>query len=294
MSHGNRISIIISLFFLFIVTAKGQMTIDAGEDTTYCVGTDMSTMRLGDNLVIKKANTPYTIKWECKVNVSENLIFTANDFLDDTTSVSPKIIDYLTWPEWIKFMVHVTDSENQYAKDSIDIRFSSFNYLLGYFSFTLNQGDSVLLNAPYIGGGIEPLAFFYEPQSGLSSPNELVTWAKPDTTTLYSQVAIDSCGCISEPNHAYLIHIIPTVINNLRNDTSEKLNIRQIGSKLFFDNPSNLNSTMKVFSLNGQLILNSFINGNYFDFKETLMNNRIYVVSITIGNITENKKIKIY
>lgn len=182
--------------------------VNAGNDTTYCVGLYSTDIPMGLKINIQNGVAPYTYAWECKVPKGNYSFYTASDFLNDTTALSPSF----TYPpgnnQWVTFTLHVTDSENNSGKDSIRLRFSKFGYLLGYPGVEINKGDSILLSFSSIGGGIEPLKFHYQPEAGLSNPDSLVTWAKPEVSTTYDIIATDSCGCVSEPNTAYYVMVM--------------------------------------------------------------------------------------
>ena len=112
-----------------------------GNDTTFCAGLQSNTISMGNHLKIGNGIPPYTFRWECRDKVSPTLIFTASDFLNDT---APANSPYFTgWPitqEWLKFIIHITDSEGKCAKDSINVRFSSFAYLTGYMVKEVEKG----------------------------------------------------------------------------------------------------------------------------------------------------------
>lgn len=285
-------------FLLLTNNCYSQLTVNAGTDTTFCRGLYLDTFHIGKNMVIENGNEPYSYKWECEVKVTDDLIYTAGDFLNDTTIRSPFFIDYLTGSEWIKFYVEVKDAENNFAKDSLNVRFSGFSYLTAYIVIEAQKGDTLLFNQSSVGGGIEPLHFYWQPVTGLSNADSLVTWCYTDSlnnySTNYEIVAVDSCGCISAPNQAYEVRIVPTDIHNIHSEKGKQLRLRLSGTELFFENHKWLNSTIKVYALSGQLIFTSSSNNNHFDFEGILNSNNIYIASVTVGGVTENLKIKIY
>lgn len=175
---------IIFFSLLFSFNSYGQLTVDAGKDTTYCTG--VGKMYLGRNVTIKNGVEPYSISWECEVpRGGLHPFYTASDLLSDTTAVSPIIKGIPINNQWIKFTLNVRDSKNNCAKDAIRVRFSSFVYLTGYPGAQIKKGDSILFRNSSIVGAIEPLEFHWQPKTGLSNPDSLVTWCKPDHTTLY-------------------------------------------------------------------------------------------------------------
>jgi len=80
--------------------------VDAGKDTTYCIGQYAHTMYLGDLAIIKNGVEPYSISWECNVELSEHLTYTVKDFLNDKTLLSPadKSETFFQAPEGCRFL----------------------------------------------------------------------------------------------------------------------------------------------------------------------------------------------
>ncbi len=189
------------------------LTVDAGKDTTFCTGQNFNTMILGTTAKIMNGKPPFKFAWECTYRLTDKLIFTASDFLNDTTLQSPTFKDITLDQDWLKFTLTVTDSENNIARDSLFVRFSSFSYLTGGGQpwFYIEKGDSILLTFPNsgIGGGIEPLTHYWQPKTYLSDPGSVITWCKPDSSIQYEAFAIDSCGCVSAIPTVYDIRVLP-------------------------------------------------------------------------------------
>ena len=194
------------------------LMIDAGKDTTFCTGQNIDSLFLGATAKIENGIPPFSIQWECKIPKGLDEYYTASDLLSDSTILSPRLLYPLNPGEWIKFILHVTDSENNYSKDSISIRFSIFDYLTGggQTRFYIEKGDSILLNFSDagIGGGISPLTYNWQPKTYLTEPDSLITWCKPDSSIQYEVVAIDSFGCVSESVLVYDIRVLPDTIEN--------------------------------------------------------------------------------
>ncbi len=291
----KKIFFLCFISFILLGTKLGfsQVTVDAGKDTTYCVGLYPTTMYL-ENATIKNGVEPYSVKWECKEPKGLYSYYTASDFLNDTTLLSPLIVDHISWPKWIKFIVHVTDSENNYAKDSINVRFSTFAYLTGYSVTELEKGDSILFNQSSVGGGIEPLTFRWQPTIGLTNPDRLVTWCKTDSLTewrtVYDVIATDSCGCVSAPNLMYEIRLHPTGVDELNMVKDNVLNIRKEGTSIYFDNPSKQKARITFYSINGMVLYYLDTNDNYLKVPKLPKNKGIYIIKISIGKLTESSK----
>ena len=211
-------NIVVLLLTLSWVSSYSQLTVDAGNDTTYCTGQNINTMILGTTVKIINGKPPLKFAWECTYRLTDKLVFTASSILSDTTLQTPTFKDIALDQHWLKFTLNVTDSENNIARDSIFVRFSRFSYLTGGGQpwFYIEKGDSILLTFPNsgIGGGIEPLTYYWQPKTYLSDPNSRVTWCKPDSSIQYEAFAIDSCGCVSTILTVYDIRVLPESNDN--------------------------------------------------------------------------------
>jgi len=158
--------------FLISMSTYSQFKVDAGKDTTFCTGQNIDSLFLGTTAKFENGIPPYSIQWECKIPKGLDAYYTASDLLSDSTILSPRFLYPLNPGEWIKFTLHVTDSENNYSKDSISIRFSIFDYLTGggQTRFYIEKGDSILVNFNDvgIGGGISPLTYQWQPKTYLT------------------------------------------------------------------------------------------------------------------------------
>lgn len=232
--RSNFLLLILCFGFFSAISSYGQLSVDVGKDTTYCA--EVGKMYLGDKLIIKNGVEPYSIKWECKVPKGLYSYFTASDLLSDTTVISPFFTYTPSNNQWIKFTIHITDGKNNYAEDSIRVRFSKFGYLTGYAGIEIKKGDSILFKYSSVGGGIEPLEYHWQPKTGLSNPDSLETWCKPNSTTLYDITVIDSCGCVSYPNAVYYVMVLPTGLNEINNDKDNFIaenKLWRIGAKIY-------------------------------------------------------------
>jgi hypothetical protein len=198
--------------------------------------------------------------------------------------------------EWIKFTLHVTDAEGNNAKDSLFIRFSKFGYLTGgRETYFLQKGDSIQVqfnsNTIAIGGGIQPLEYHWQPKTGLTDPESSETWCKPDSSIQYSAIAIDSCGCVSYPAQIYDIRVFTTGLDEITAEKHNALNIRQNGTKLFFNNPLKLKAHITLYSTNGEAIHSFNTIDDHFEISHFLDIQGIFIVKISVGKQTGSGKI---
>ena len=266
-----------------------KLTVDAGNDTTYCTGKGIDSLFLGVNALIKNGTAPYSISWECKVPKGLNTFFTASDLLSDTTILSPQILYAPSNAKWINFVLHITDSVNNYAMDSIKVRFSKFAYLTGYSVHELYKGDSILFQSASIGGGIAPLKFHWQPIIGLLNPDTLVTWCYTDSLvqwrTQYDIIATDSCGCVSYPNLVYEIRVTDTT-----RVSSKKVALAQTkcffsGSGLTVERTNDLPWRLIVTTLTGQVLHISEYTERYLNLTGLgLKPQALYLVTVSDSN----------
>jgi len=287
--------ILITLLGIIPTNGKAQLMVDAGKDTTFCTGQNIDSLFLGTTAKIENGFPPYSIVWECKIPKGGYSFFTASDLLSDTTILSPYFLYNPIHVKRIKFILHVTDSENKYAKDSIYIRFSKFGYLTGggQTIFYIEKGDSILLNINNAGidGNIPPLTYYWRPRIYLSMPDSSITWCKPDSTIQYEVFAIDSCGCLSYPQMAYDIRVLTTGLDDIGTSNDNVLNLRQNGTILFFRNPLKEKAHITFYSINGKLLYNSDIYDDNLDISQLLEYKGIFILKISVGKLTGNSKI---
>lgn len=228
-------AVFIIIFCLFSISVFAQLSVDAGKDTTYCSEQNFNSQILGAASKVTNGKPPYKFAWKCVYRITDRLIFTASFMLTDTTLQTPAFKNIPVDQDWLKFTLTVTDSENNIARDSLFVRFSSFAYLTGGGQprFYIEKGDSILLSFPNagIGGGIEPLTYYWRPKTYLSAPNSLGTWCKPDSSIQYEEFAIDSCGCVSTILPVYDIRVLPET-----NDNNPEF--APIGAKWYFNYPN--------------------------------------------------------
>lgn len=278
----NRI-VLFSFCILFnYCNIYGQLSLDLGNDTTYCTGLYFNdNMVLAPNATIKNAIEPISYTWDCQLKLSETLVFTASDFLDDTTQISPKFIEQIRWSEWIKFKLTVTDATGSSAADSLKVRFSSFVYMSTNFTFNINHGESVYFSwDPLIGGGIAPLSFHWTPSKWLSDSADVNTWCKPESDISYYLIATDSCGCESNPHLTYIISLIPDGIPEKIEKKSAPYEVR--GTKLYLKAPNRYKTKISIRSPDGRLINENYLNNSYIDLDNYISNPGLYIITIEI------------
>lgn len=285
---AKRLSFLL-LIFLYSVGLSAQLNVNIlPVDTTYCIGLNFEPFALGSELEVNNAQGSYEVSWECNIPITSNISVTASSLFVDTTVLDPVFKDVL-WDDWYKIKVHVKDSLNNIASDSVNIRFSKFGYSVHYAETSLAFGDSILFDIDYVNGGIKPLKYEYFPKDGLSNPYSLTTWVKSESTTLYSQQITDSCGCTSLIHPALKVNIVNTDISI--NKGIKFFNIRMFNNYLLFDNPDNEETLIYIYNINGELVYNLKTNKDFADIS-LLNNNPLFIIVKAIrGEFMDIKKL---
>ena len=279
----------ITLLNLLPTNGKAQLTVDAGSDTTFCAGPYFSdTMFIGKNAKIKNAINPYSVSWNCKVPLGLNSYLSASSILNETKIISPYIVFGPTITDYIKFYLTVTDYEGNFATDTVVVHFSFYPLTNDYQVINLNKGDSVLLNGGFTEGKTDSI--YWTPKEGLSNPDQASTWCKPDTTTDYYFIKVDSFGCAC-PYLTYVVRVLTTNTNDFEFSEINKMRIKQIGSKIYFENPEKREANIVITSVNGKLLYNSDIYDDNLDISQLLEYKGIFILKISVGKLTGNSKI---
>ncbi len=273
--------------FLLQIVSNAQFSIELGNDTTYCLQSNsIDTLYLGTNLEIYNGKPPFNYAWECHLDMGKTGHYTASNFLNDSTISNPYFIEKYPFNSWIKYILNVKDSENNIAQDSIKVRFSNFGYSLISYTVNLCEGDSFQFDGiEYITGGISPLQFTWQPISGLSDPNSLFSWCKPDTSTDYYQVASDNIGCISDKNLLYRVRLQSLRINEeLANNYNSIINPVQVGSNILFNNPLNNIAEISIYNMLGQKLSVVTTTNNSVDLQSFANDSDILIIMIRIND----------
>jgi len=275
---------------LIVKPGFSQMTIDAGPDTVYCAGLYPEIMYLGTNISIENGVEPYFYTWECKYDLYQPLIFTASDFLDDTTIATPYFKDWIPGTELttILFYLHITDNEGASAVDSINVGFSGCVCTTETTVIEIHIGDSIWFNAGEPAG--KYVDFYWEPSYGLNNPDSSATWCKPEVNTSYSMAKIDTFGCICSCP-VYDIRVYPVGVGNNNHRKVKSLNIRQLGNCLYYNNPNYQSAHFTFYSINGRVLNSISISEDNINIGNILHEKGIYIVKVSVGEFTEIEKI---
>lgn len=270
------------LFFILILTFEinAQLTANAGDDTVFCYQLNgTNTYSIGGSPTASNGVPPYTFEWSIAepYNPWGSVFFNSDDFLDDTTSANPTIIDGFGTLDSMMFFLKVTDLLGNSAQDSVRIGFSNFTYSMENNFFHLLEGDTVFYpGASYVSGGLGALTYLWQPNYGLIDSTSNLLWANPSVSTDYFCTVTDEFGCSSEPlvmNHVIVHYLTVNEIDN--NNTSLdvfpnptdgeifiKSNSKEVKNIFIYD--SNMKLIDKLSSIIGKYDLSNLEKGNYF------------------------------
>ena len=279
------------MFAVFVLKAQSPVfKVDCGNDTVFCSRLYADTsFHIGTKVKIYNGTAPFTYKWSCKYQYSY-YIATASNFLNDTSILNPFIKVSITGEKRsLHFYLAVKDKNDNVATDSITIRPSSFIYSAGEYEFYLHKGDSMQFFEGFVvvGGGIPPLKYYWTPTVGLDDSSKINAWCKPQQSTFYYQYVIDSAGCKSVPNGAYIITILPTSVKNI----GDMLNLHQSGNRMIFCNSYNKLAKLSFYSIDGKKIYTGETTDSFFVIPNLLDKNSITICVLSLGGITSSLKI---
>jgi Secretion system C-terminal sorting domain len=274
----------ILILILFSIRTQGQLVVNAGNDTIICVemwGVD--TTEIGGNPAAIGGTEPYSYTWTTNYTIGL-YTYGASYFLDDSTLSNPKIVNDA--PDNLKFKLTVRDNIGTQNEDSITVRFSRFAYTLEDYFANINQGDTVSL-MHNIGLGIEPLSYVWTPDYNISDPSISNPKVWPDSSVNYQVIAIDSIGCVSEPD-IFEIYVNPLGIlmpEKIRCQSTIFPNPVDNNSVIFFDAAQKDKLTIKIINTKGQVIFSDKFSNNSYKIGNIITTSGLYIY--VISNNTE-------
>jgi hypothetical protein len=233
---------------------------------------------IGGNPTATGSIEPYSYSWETKYTIGSSY-FGASYFLDDSTKANPKIINDA--PDNLNFVLTVTDNKGTKLTDTINIKFSRFVYTLVDYFANINPGDTVTLQHN-IGLGIEPLRFSWKPNYNISDTSISNPKAWPYIDTDYQIVAIDSIGCVSEPD-VFDIDVNTLGIVQANNNKFKSIvfpNPIDSQSRIYFHNDNFISLTIKVINTSGQTVLMDKMNADFYEIGNVIFKTGFYLYLI--------------
>ncbi len=162
--------------------------VDAGKDTTICIGSFASLNATGAQTYTWDPSPPDLSCLNC-----------------------PNPRAYATNSKW-----YYVTGRSQFGCTNRD---SVFVKVKKPFSVTVTGGDTICLGEKVQLNATAAENYLWSPATGLNNPTIANPIASPDTTTTYTLLAYDSSNCFSASNSVRIVVYKPTVIN-IGNDTT--------------------------------------------------------------------------
>jgi len=266
VSNNSNFTTMKTLFFLLcsilgVYSLNAQVIANAGPDKHSCqYDPNADLILIGGTPTAQSGTPPYTYEWSIEPIVAGGgcsyIILQAGDILDNIEGSNPYIIDRFAAPS-IEFYLKVTDANGAVDYDTTVITFSNFVQSQTFYTYTINLGDSVLLNQEInITGGVPPLNYNWQPEAGLMFNHfETAFWAKPTQTTFYHVEITDAMGCQATGFPMYNVIVNGTGILESEAETPFTIFPNPVHNSLNIWNNSHENILRTtLFDLQGRLI----------------------------------------
>jgi len=231
MKFFHQLLIVFFIVTVSITQTKGQCLVDIGSDTTFCVSLGQDTFQLNPPNV-NGGTPPYTYTWSGQYTIGSTITLTASNFLVDTTSSTPQIINFTD--DSLKLYLSVSDSLGATCNDTIIIHFCNTNITLEDKGASINQGDTIQLYTSSI-PGCSPYTYQWSPNYNISDPTSPTPSVWPDTTTYYVATVTNAFGC-QVVDETFEVFINPTSVDKYNNKVSMSI----------FPNPLTTLTTIKI------------------------------------------------
>jgi hypothetical protein len=276
-------TIFISVIYLNLSFSQA-LVIDAGADKYICMNSTgfQPGSGIGGSPTIISGVPPFEIKWETQQSIG-SAVFTASDFLNDTTSANPLFIDFGFPP--MTFYITVKDGLNQIAKDTIIVNLSSYSIIPEPNIQYITAGDTTIIS-PNLFGGVPPISYSWSPNYNISDTSSSMPNVWPSQSTTYQCTITDAVGCVNTENINYAtVNVWPvntkqTLIEDLKiypNPTQDYLVIKLEKGEI---------QHLKITDMSGRIILQqSKVINNQIDISHLVSGTYILKVEDEKGSI---------
>lgn len=288
--HQNNFTMKKIIFILLIVivyfnSASSQpLIINAGADKYICMNSTgfQPGSGIGGNPTIISGVPPFKIKWEISQTIGST-VFTASDFLNDTTVTNPLFIN-VGFPPMI-FYLTIEDSLNQIATDTIVLNLSSYDLIPEPNIQYITAGDTTTI-IQNLWGGVPPLSYSWSPNYNISDTSSSMPSVWPTQSTTYQVVITDAVGCINTESLNYAtVNVWPvsteqTLTKYLKiypNPTQDYLMIQLDNGEI---------QDLKIMDILGKVVLQqSNISNNQIDISHLTSGAYLLIVKDKKGNM---------
>ncbi|MBK7441607.1 MAG: T9SS type A sorting domain-containing protein [Bacteroidetes bacterium] len=262
-------------------SAKTQCIVDAGPDTTFCEQYPIETLTLGSNVTVT-GEAPFSYSWSCYYEFLGH-IYTASDFINDTTVINPSLISGIDGEQL--FTLTVTDATGATCSDDIIISLYPFVNTLEVKQAYISSMDTTSLYSALLGGTF-PYTYLWSPDYVLSDPTDLNTLASPDVTTVYSLLLTDANGC--QAHDLFYVFVYPVGISELEKDEHTITivpNPVKNTAQITVGNEKNF--TLNIYDVSGRLIKFLHSTNPTIEINNSMFSSGIYSVQY----VSENKNV---
>ena len=284
--------LIILLFISFKTNGFAQCSVDLGPDTTYCDNFAEPKI-LGGAGVAVGGVAPFTYAWSCNY-MPLGTLYTASDFLDDTTFAAPTFISLSEGS--LPFVLSVTDAMGATCSDTIVVSFFPFYHTLETKTAYISTEDTISIYWG-VAGGTLPYSFLWTPDYEISDPTAAQPLVSPDVNTNYTVTIPDANGCVT--SDIYYVYVHPVAIHNLIQEKNISITPNPITAQAIISLPISLNNyyIIQIFNATGQFIkeiessnhkieiaANEFQNGVYYLYYKDATNRRYTAPFVVMNN----------
>ncbi len=272
-----------------------QLSVNILHDTVFCANpNNVSTFSIGgNNVVISNGQAPYIYEWSIEAPFqfpSSSIVLHASDFLDDTTSADPIIIDGVGIVDSMKFYLKVTDQAGNVANDSIRVAISTFGSGQSFAVWNIMVGDTVFSDGTsFVWGGLGQKSYLWQPNHGLidSTFNHLNT--SPTVSTGYYCIVTDEFGCSFTTGIVHYVFVETLNISELAVDDNFVVYPNPTTGAINFNTFSNELTNIRIYDANMALIDTIVKNTQNYDLSN--FSKGVYFLLFEFEGKTQTKKI---
>lgn len=272
-----------------------QLSVNILHDTVYCVNpSNVSTFSIGgNNVVISNGQAPYTYEWSIGAFYqfpSSSIVLHASDFLDDTTSADPIIIDGVGIVDSMKFYLKVTDQAGNVANDSMRVAISAFAIDLEFITWHMMAGDTVIYYAAsFVLGGLGQNSYLWQPNHGLIDSTSNLLYTSPTVSTGYYCIVTDEFGCSFTTSIIHHVIVETANISEFADDDNFVLYPNPTTGAINFNTVSKEITNIRIYDANMALIDTIVKNTHNYDLSS--FSKGMYFISFEFEGKTQTKKI---
>jgi hypothetical protein len=273
-----------------------QLSVNILHDTVFCVNPDNANIFSigGNNVVISNGQAPYIYEWSIEAPYqfpSSSIVLHASDFLNDTTSADPIIVDGIGFIDSMNFYLKVTDQAGNVANDSMRVAISTFAIELEFITWHINAGDTVIYdNASFVYGGLGEKSYLWQPNHGLIDSTFNHLWTSPTASyTGYYCIVTDEFGCSFTTSIIHHVFVETLNISELADKDEFVLYPNPTSGAINFNTFSDEITNIRIFD--SKMALIDTIDKNTHNYDLSNFSKGVYFITFEYEGKTQTKKI---